>query len=407
MPHSPIILAAGLLLAAAMAALTAYWTMGLAYVLLGVRNSPRVDPTAQPPPAGEAPLISVIIPAHNEQRIIDQSLTDLRKTNWPNLEIVIAADRCTDETVAIVRRHAAEDGRIRLVEISECPEGWAGKCHACYTGYHHARGEWLLFTDADTSFHAGLITASWRAAMRDGLDMISLLGKLRFEHEWERVAQPIATMQLIRIFPIHRANRAEATQRKPLANGQFLLFRRAAYEGFGTHERVRDALLEDLKFARRMTNQGFRIGIALVGRSLRVSMYETQQAFESGWKRILTEAANRNVPRLRAAARRVRLAAFIPALWAVGLGFGLATLDEGPWLAGAVLGLTALAVLTQTGVLAWTYALQGAKPWMIWRYPQGCLAVGRILSEAADDLDRGIGITWGGKTYDIRAQHES
>lgn len=399
------VIVVGWVLAGLGALLCAYWLATLITIRAGMRSMPPLErwqaPSEQDPSVW--PRVSIIVPAHNEERVIDEALTSLRASAYSDFEVIVAADRCTDQTADIVERHGREDSRIRLVRVSECPPSWSGKCHAAWSGYRAATGHYLLFTDADTLFAPLLLKSSIRCMRDRKLDLLSLLGTLRSEKEFERTAQPVAAMALMRVFPIHRANRGEGKRRRPFANGQFLLFDRGAYERFGTHERIRHAILEDLVFALRMNSEGFRLALALAPELFFVRMYETEEAFVRGWKRILIEAMNREIPRLRRAAMRLRFLALTPLFLtaAVSIGCWIATVDAA--LGSCVAGTAAAAALLQSAALIWIYSIQRMRLSDLTRFPLGAWQVGSLLSAAADDLKHERGIQWARLHYAVRA----
>jgi len=352
------------------------------------------------------PKVSIIIPAHNEEDLIDEALESMRRSRYPSLEIIVVADRCTDRTVEIARGHAASDARVRVIEMEACPDGWSGKCHSCYHGYLASTGGLLLFTDADTLFDPDLVRASVGLMEMRGLDFLSLLGRLRFDRDFENTAQPVAAMSLMRMYPIDKANRADPARRRPFANGQFMLFRRDAYEAVGTHEQVKNAILEDLRFARRLARHGRTLGLTLSGPLFLVRMYETIEEFRRGWKRIFIEAANRHIPRLRIAAWRLRALALSPFVAGAAVFFGLLVwpVDWPLALATGALGAAALAV--EYLVLRRIYNLLGAPLKALRRFPIGCLHVASILAEAADDLKHHRGIEWAKIHYDVKSREE-
>ena len=331
----------------------------------------------------------------------------MRASRYPDFEVVVAADRCTDATASIVRRHVVADPeRVRLVEIDRCPEGWSGKCHASWQGTRPTRGDWLLFADADTTFHPDLLRASVGLCLAQGLDFLSLLGRLTSSRPFERVAQPVAAMALMKMYPLHRANRnGRRGRRRPFANGQFMLFRRCVYEAIGTHEFVGNALLEDLRFARRLNrDNAYRMGVALAHEMFVVRMYETPEDFRRGWKRIYTEAANRSLARLRANAWRLRAMAISPFVLALGVACGVAAAPLAPLLGPATAALSLAALTAMALALAVAYRLQGLPFSAVRHYPRGCLDVASIFGEAASDLAQNRGIEWASLTYRVEGK---
>lgn len=423
MPFSTLIVALGWLLGLWCAALLVYWSMALWFIRLANRSMPRIRAGLEAPePQGGWPLVSIIIPAHNEEQFIGHVLTMLRDSRYPALEIIIAADRCTDRTVEIVRRHIEEQSpdakapslpsrggnsaAVNLVEINDCPEGWSGKCHASWRGAQEARGDWLLFADADTTFHPDLVHAAVGLASRRRLDFLSLLGTLSSARPFERTAQPVAAMSLMTMYPIHRANRNDRPGRRPFANGQFMLFRRAAYQAVGTHEKIRNAILEDLRFARRLDFLGHRMGLVLAEDMFKVRMYESMEEFDRGWRRIFIEAANRNIPRLLSHVWRLRFLAAGPAAQVAALALGAAVVARDAPLGWSLISLACASMLVQALALSRAYAMQGL-PWRaLWRFPLGCVQTARVFRHAAADLRHERGIEWAAMRYHVREKAE-
>lgn len=347
------------------------------------------------------PSVSIVIPAHNEERVIDACVRGLRAQEYDDLEIIFVLDRCTDGTLDIVRAHAADDPRIVVIENDDCPDGWAGKCNAARLGAERARGDWLLFTDADTEFDPQLCRAAVALAVDRGLGLLSLLSSLTYDRRFERIAQPVASIMLIQMYPIERIN--GVTKVRPFANGQFLLFDRAWYERLGGHTAVREYLLEDIAFARALFEAGGRGEVALADRMLTCSMYDSLDAFKRGWTRIFIEACKRKPARLRRQGLRILLLGVgAPLLYVVALGV-VAMLFAG----GAVtmptilLGAALFAIVTQAVALPWLYRVGDTPGSAAVFFPLGAWIVARIMFTGARDLERRRPVSWGGREYVI------
>ena len=244
-------------LLAVCAAAVAIWIVLLVRINMMLVDRPTVrDGIDLPAPPDGWPSLSIIVPAHDEQDMIDGCATLLREQEYENLQIVFVLDRCTDNTAAVLARHARADPRIVVIENESCPEDWAGKCNAARIGAEHATGDWLLFTDADTRFDPQLARAAVALARDRDLALLSLLSTLTVEHRFERIAQVAATMTLLELYPIHRTDRTKSP--RPFANGQFMLFRRDWYDRIGGHDAVKDALLEDIAAAKLIARHGVR-----------------------------------------------------------------------------------------------------------------------------------------------------
>ncbi|HEX6104133.1 MAG TPA: glycosyltransferase family 2 protein, partial [Gemmatimonadales bacterium] len=189
--------------------------------------------------------VSIVIPARNESATIETVVRSVLASAYQPFELLVVNDRSTDDTAAIAGRLAAEDPRVRLVEGEPLPDGWYGKPWACHQGYRVAAGELLLFTDADTRHEPDLLGRAVAALRRERADLVTVSPHQRCVTFWERVIMPQIWLLLgLRFHPI-RVNRARR-ERDVIANGQFILVRRAAYEAIGTHAAVRHEVAEDL-----------------------------------------------------------------------------------------------------------------------------------------------------------------
>src|SRR5512145_1182343 len=136
--------------------LSAVWVLGFAYLIWGLKRLPVLNQQFAPAPE-RWPLLSVIIPACNEAANLESAVSTLTRQDYPHLEIMLVDDLSTDSTGEVIDRLALGDSRIRAVHVRTLPEGWLGKVHALQRGVEIARGEWLLFTDADIHFSEGTL----------------------------------------------------------------------------------------------------------------------------------------------------------------------------------------------------------------------------------------------------------
>ncbi len=352
-----------------------------------------------PAPEGGWPRLSIIVPVHNEERLIDTCANSLRRLEYDKLEIIFVLDRCTDDTARLLAVHAAADPRIVIVTNDTCPDDWAGKCHAAHLGAEQASGDWMLFTDADTWFDPQLARAAVALAGDRDLALLSLLSTLTFEHFFEQVAQVAAAVKLLSLYPIERVNRSRRP--RPFANGQFLLFRRDWYERFGGHAALKDDLLEDIAAAKLVNGHGGHSAVVLSDGMLMCSMYESLAEFRQGWKRIFIEACNRKPARLRKwAARTLVIDVALPLVQLVTLASAPAVAFAGQVPLAVAMTLIVLTGWTLQGAVLWRFYAMGRAPRLaILLYPIGCLIVGRIMLAGARDLKRRRPVIWGGKRY--------
>ncbi len=349
--------------------------------------------------------VCVIVPCHNEAGNIATLIESLREQDYDRLRVVLALDRCTDDTLGVARSAIEDDPRFEIVEIDSCPDDWAGKVHAAHSGYigseHASKSEVLIFTDADTWLDPACVRACVALLNDRGLDFLSLLSTLNAQTWFERIVQPITAFELARQFPLLRVN-SKGAKRRAFANGQFMVFSHKAYRAVDGHAGVKDAILEDIAFSQRIKWLEYNGGLLLADNMLKCRMYDNWDEYVRGWKRIYTESANREVRRLRRYAVRTPLLCVALPLSCVLLVILSVLAGEGPGWVGVVMG--------SLGLGAWVVGMGSV--YRMSRAPMcdlpgamiGALLTGRLFRAAADDLEAGTPTHWGGKSYVRKAE---
>lgn len=369
-----------------------------------IHNQHHLDIVVRPvpPPEGALPLISVIVPARNEERNIANCLRALQSQTYPNLEMIVVDDGSTDQTPNILAALARAGGRTQVIAGKPLAPGWAGKPHAAWQGAQAARGEWLCFIDADTAARPELIASAYAAAVEHQADLFTLLTDQRLETFWEKTVLPLVFTALSVGFSPRRVN----DPRRPdaIANGQFLLFRRAAYEAVGGHRAVAGSIVEDRDLAQRVKSAGLRLIVA-DGRAVAVTrMYTSFGEIWEGWTKNIFLGL-RDQPRL---AWLGVFGAILSFLGAIGLpAWMLAGLV---WLRAGGGGLAAVVVLQaclSTAYLAY-WRIRAAvgmhiSPVYAFFFPLGALVFGAMMVTSAFLVLSGRGITWKGRRYQTSA----
>jgi chlorobactene glucosyltransferase len=278
------------------AVIVAVWPIRLAVLEIILHRQQVLTPQSPHFDRPDPPLVSAILPAKDEETHLPDCLQSVRRQTYPNLEILVVDDRSTDRTGAIARDIAATDPRIRVLTIDELPEGWTGKTHALDSAARCARGDWLLFLDADTLHSPQSLGIMMEFARAHGAALVSLLPELRCETFWERVMQPLAAITLMQSFPLDAVNSVHS----PLAfaNGQYILINRTAYDAAGGHREVRDRFVEDIAIAQRVKALGLPIRVALARGIVSCRMYSSLKQLVVGWSRIYYDALERKPVRL-------------------------------------------------------------------------------------------------------------
>ena len=263
------------------------------------RATPRLTPRHPAFQDDNPPLVSVLIPAKDEELAIGECVQSILDQSYLKLEVIVIDDRSSDGTANVVREIAARDPRVRLVTVRDLPSGWTGKNNALVTGVRHARGDWFLFIDSDTRHVPENLSVLMEYARRERADMVSILPRWRNDTFWERVVQPLAALLLILKSPPHRVNN-DADKRTAFANGQYILIRRKAYESIGGHAAVRDKFVEDIHLARIAKSSGQRIRLVRAPDLTSTRMYTSLGALVRGWSRILYAGYDFSIAQLSA-----------------------------------------------------------------------------------------------------------
>jgi chlorobactene glucosyltransferase len=224
-------------------------------LFLNLRALKRPRPDSRLPET--APLISVLIPARDEEANIETCLKSLQAQDYPNFEILVLDDHSSDNTAAIVAKLAARDSRVRFFKSEPLPEGWAGKPFACYQLAQKAKGSWLLFVDADTIHAPHMLRGVLSIAIESGTGMLSGFPRQIANSLPQKIAIPVLYFVIMSWLPIWWLHRSRKP-RPSLAIGQFLLFPREAYWKIGGHRAVKSRIIEDVWLGVEINRSGSR-----------------------------------------------------------------------------------------------------------------------------------------------------
>jgi chlorobactene glucosyltransferase len=377
-----------------LAAILAEWILRTIAIYRPSSRGPVLSRDTIPavPPAG---LVSVIVPAKDEEANIRAALDTLRAQDYPEMEILVVSDRSRDRTAEIVREVAAADPRVRLLEVAELPPGWFGKPHAMHVGAGEARGQWLLFVDADCRQAPHSVRAGVHFLADRGGDMLSLWPVLEMHSFWERAVQLPAGSVLVAWFRPTWVNNPR--RRAAFANGQYICMRRTAYEAVGGYESIRTELVEDIALARRVKAAGHKLFNAVGFDLFTTRMYDSLSAMRRGWTRIYY-GAFRGTLRLVGIMAATLLFALAPFIMLAVSSVAMADDNIDP----ATLAAFALSLGSVVGILLTMrrfFVLSRANPWYLVYYP---IAVVLVLVFQAGALARSLGLgstTWRGTTY--------
>lgn len=216
-------------------------------------------------------LVSVLIPARNEEKNIAACLESVSNQGAVVKEILVYDDFSTDNTNRIVKKYAAKNSRVALVDAVSLPIGWCGKNFACAQLAKSAQGEWLLFLDADSRLASNAINRMLAEVKKRQVTFLSCWPKFETKTLSEIILMPLLNFVVFNIYPgilsLIKRPELQYNPKLGLAHGACMLFERDSYLSFGGHETVRAQIFEDTRIAQLWRSAG-RKGICLDGRSI-------------------------------------------------------------------------------------------------------------------------------------------
>ncbi|MEY3689948.1 MAG: hypothetical protein RIT37_1510 [Bacteroidota bacterium] len=230
------------------------------------------------------PFVSVLIPARNEEDIIEDCIRSLCNQSYSNYEIIVLNDHSTDRTGEILERLSAEFSRLKVIQGGILPSHWIGKPHACHQLAMQSKGEYILFTDADTIHDSHSIASMIHFTIKNDIDMLSAVPKQQLHLFWEHVAVPFIHTLYLTYLP-HDLIMKNPNPQFAAANGQALLFKRESYQAIGGHTAVANSIAEDIDLAIRMKTFGKKLCHASAGEIIACRMYRTSQDVLTGFSK--------------------------------------------------------------------------------------------------------------------------
>ena len=239
-------------------------------------------------------LVSVLIPARNEEVNIKRCLYSLIDQSYKNLEIIVLDDDSDDQTYNIVKDVSKNFSSIKLIKGERKSNGWTGKNWACHQLSKFAKGDFLLFIDADTKLQKNTISETVSEMNNNDVDLISLFPNRITNTAIDKIISVTIGWFIFSCLPIIFSNRNPMFSS---AFGQFLLFRKGAYFSIGGHESIKDKILDDFELGRLITKRGYNLNIFDGTERISTFSYSTEkEALEGLSKSIFPFFNNRLIP---------------------------------------------------------------------------------------------------------------
>jgi chlorobactene glucosyltransferase len=347
------------------------------------------------PPAADGPLVSVLIPARDEEANIERCLAALLDQDHSRWEAIVLDDHSSDATAAMVDQVHAADPRVRRVAGGALAEGWKGKPNALRQAAEQATGEWLLLIDADVELAPTALSTALGAAAAQGAEMMSWFAELQTVTFWERVLQPFIYDFILTHSDPARVN--DLAREDAIANGQFILIRADVYREVGGHEVVRASIVEDMAFARHVKAAGFRYRLLDGIGVMRTRMYTSFGEIWRGWTKNFFAGLHGRPAVVIAALIYLAFTSLLPFALLAALAVTAVMGSVFP-AATAVTGASVAALLGYRLAISGRYHPRSLLSLVL--HPLAALVLMAIIAESARRAATGTPVTWKGRAYD-------
>ena len=332
----------------------------------------------------DAPLVSIIIPACNEEKNIEKSLLSILDQDYENIEIIVVNDRSTDHTMEVLKKLNESFPRILIHEITELPKGWMGKSHALFTGAALAKGKYLIFTDADVVLEKTTVTKAVGYVLNNQLDHLTLIFK-NMTSGW--LLNSLILDSAIGLMVVFRPWLAKKKNKRWFVGiGAFNMVRREAYYEIGGHEAIKMHPVDDMMLGKTIKQHGFSQDCLLAYDFVVIPWYDSVRAMINGLEKNMFAVLHYRVALVPVALLLIIVPSILP-VW------------------GAVFGgiYVQMVCLLTMGIRLFTFfqglRLQGLPQW----YLPGCIITPYIscyiILKSAFVTLKNRGIVWRGQHY--------
>ena len=243
------------ILVAILIGVSSTWVILIKSMIMTFHESPFLDKFEKKDHV--KPKVSIILPARNEEKFIDKCLVSLLNQDYDNYEIIAINDSSEDSTGDLIKKYAKKYSKIIPVDANPKPVGWVGKNWACMEGYKKATGELLLFTDADTKHANSVISLAVSHLLSLELDALTVIPRMLCLDLITKITLPMISTFLHTRFSALRVN--DKSKNTGYFFGSFFIIKKTTYDSVGTHEGVRQELIEDGALGKKVKESGFKM----------------------------------------------------------------------------------------------------------------------------------------------------
>ena len=366
--------------------------IALLWVVQGTRafrGMSKLPPLADvtPLPDADCPRVSILVAARDEAAKLPEALPTLLAQDYPRYEVIVVDDRSRDATREILDEFSRANKKLKVLHLTDLPNGWLGKPHALATAYGEATGDWLVFSDADVRFAPDLLRRALALVLQRRWDHLTLLGTMDLTGFWEKAV--ISYFGLGFTLGVEPWRASDPRSRRYLGMGYFQLLRRAAYEAIGTHRRLAMEIVDDMKLGKLVKLGGFRSGVAAANDRIRMRWYEGLRNIVRGTTKnvfAFDDYSIRRVVERVLAVLAVSLLPFVALLLSSGLTRILAAVS-------VIIGVALHAWCARTARVSWFYGFT---------HPVGaCILCYLLLRGTVVTVRRG-GVVWRDTFYSLK-----
>lgn len=371
------------------------WLAVLILTLRGLARRRSLLPTPDSRlTASDAPLVSILVPARNEEhRVLADCIRSILAQDYGRFEVIAVDDRSTDATCAILKTLAESDERLRVIEGVELPRGWLGKPYAMQQSLAHARGEWILATDADMIFEPSALRTAFEYVVEAKGDALTLIPRFEAGSFWERVMIPTWMWVFLMFLVFYRVDDTKTD--RAAAIGGFFLVRRTVLDRLGGYEALKDEVMEDVRLAEMIKRSGASLLIDHAPALMRTRMYTTfSEMWECSCKNWFS-GMNFSLPFALSTVASMYVGAVAPPLIALVLAIALVMGSRADlWLLFIPAALT---WLLQVLVMARLSSRSDVSPLYALTAPLGVAVLYAMLFDSTMKITTGRGVTWKGR----------
>ncbi|MGD9580206.1 MAG: glycosyltransferase family 2 protein [Vampirovibrionia bacterium] len=330
--------------------------------------------------------LSIIVPARNEEDNIANCLSSLIDQTFNDYEVIVISDGSIDKTDEITEKYAKTDSRFSLLRVDEKPSGWIGKNYALFHAQQHAKGTYLLFLDADVVLNRECIEKTIKILLDNNTDVISYAAFQKCKSIVEYAVQPLVFYLLNNLYPLEKisSNNTDVTA----LNGIFIMLSRKNYDLIGTHEALKDKVLEDVEFAKLAKKCHLKISFSYAPHLISVRMYRNFINLYHGWSKNFYPLLNYSNTKTFSISIALMLTFYLPLI------------GEYFWVQYNFIFLSWIIILFI--YFSYVYHKMGYRFYYSFLYPLGSVILSIIILQSFVNYNFTGNVVWKNRTYKVK-----